>query len=109
MELFGEDGLNMRMTRGDSESITIRGLPIVDGDIIYFTVKSSVNKLDFEFQKVVTSTTDGEIHIGILPSDTRHMKFKQYMYDIQLTRADKSVTTIVKPHIFIIDPEVTYD
>lgn len=109
MELFGDDMLNMRMTRGDSESIIIRGLPVVVGDIIYLTVKASTSKVDIEFQKIVTDFVDDNIYIGILPEDTKHMKFKQYVYDIQLTRVGGFVITIVKPHIFMIDPEVTYD
>jgi hypothetical protein len=42
MELSGADNKDLSMTRGDSESITINGLGLVNGDIIYLTVKEHI-------------------------------------------------------------------
>lgn len=109
MELSGADNKDLSMTRGDSESITINGLGLVSGDIIYLTVKEHINTSNIAFQKKVTEFTNGNAVIGILPEDTKNLRFKKYVYDIQLTRADGKVTTIIKPHNFIIEGEVTYD
>jgi len=109
MELYGSDNKNISMTRGDSESLTVNGLNLVPGDIIYLTVKDHVNTTNIAFQKIVTEFTDGSAIIPILPEDTKNLKFKKYVYDTQLTRAGEVVTTIIKPHEFKIEGESTYD
>ena len=43
MELYGEDNKNIKMTRGDSESISVNGLSLGAGDIITLTVKDHLN------------------------------------------------------------------
>lgn len=109
MELYGGDNKDIKMTRGDSESITVNGLNLVSGDIIYLTVKDHVNTSDIAFQKIVTEFTNGSAVIEILPQDTKNLKFKKYVYDIQLTKDGGVVTTIIKEHEFKIEGEVTYD
>lgn len=109
-------GKNMSMTRGDSETITvscldINGLPLslVDGDIIFFTVKDNANTTTKILQKKVTSFTDGKAIVEITPSDTKLLKYKEYLYDVQLTRANGTVSTIITPSKFTITEEVTYE
>lgn len=109
MEFYGNDLKNIKMPRGDSESITINGLSLVPGDIVYLTVKEHINTSDIAFQKKITEFVSGSAIIGITPNDTKGLQFRTYVYDIQLTRADGTVTTIVKPHEFTIEGEVTYD
>ena len=51
LELYGEGNRNIKMTRGDSESIFVNGLNLVDGDIIYLTVKEHINTTSIAFQR----------------------------------------------------------
>lgn len=109
-------GYNISMIRGDTETIKISckdvqgvDVPLEDGDTLYFTVKFSVGIEKEEMQKVITEFPDGIAYINILPDDTKFMSFRNYYYDIQLTRADGTVKTIIPPSIFTVKGEVTYD
>ena len=104
------------MIRGDSEAIKVAvkdsrgvGIPLEDGDTLYFTVKINTNTEEKILQKIVTEFIDGIAYINILPDDTKRMSFRKYYYDIQLTRADGTVKTIIPPSIFTVNAEVTYD
>lgn len=104
------NGTNISMTRGDSETITVscEARPFTAGDVLIFTVKESVYDIAVKLQKVVkTFTEDGKAVIEILPEDTSDLSFRTYCYDIQLTYADGTVTTIIKPSNFKIEAEVT--
>lgn len=107
MELYGDDNKNIKMTRGDSESISVNGLTLVPGDTITLTVKDHINTSSIAFERKITEFTNGNAVIGIRPEDTKNLKFKKYVYDIELKRVDGTVTTIIKPHEFTIDGEVT--
>lgn len=109
-------GYNISMIRGDTEAIKISckdaqgvDVPLEDGDTLYFTVKTSVSTEEKEMQKVITEFPDGIAYINISPDDTKFMRFRRYYYDIQLTRADGIVKTIIPPSIFTVKGEVTYD
>jgi len=109
MELYGTDLKNIKMPRGDSESITVNGLSLVAEDTIYFTVKTNTNTKVISFQKKITEFVNGSAVIPIEHSDTKDLNFGRYVYDIQLTKADGTVTTVIQPHEFKIGEEVTYD
>jgi hypothetical protein len=109
-------GTNLSMIRGDSESITISydarndtETLFEDGDIVYFTVKYSVNSEKKLLQKIVTEFDNGKAIIEILPEDTKHMPFRTFVYDIQLNKLNGTVTTIVPPSDFTVEGEVTYE
>lgn len=109
-------GYNITMIRGDTEIIKVSckdaqgvNVPFKDGDTLYFTVKTSVSTEEKVMQKVITEFSDGVAYINILPEDTKSMSFGTYYYDIQLTRADGTVKTIIPPSKFIIKGEVTYE
>jgi hypothetical protein len=110
------NGTDLAMIRGDSETIKVSckdaqgvDVPLKDGDTLYFTVKSSVGTEKIEIQKVITEFPDGIAYINISPDDTKSMNFRDYYYDIQLTRADGTVKTIIPPSKFTIKGEVTYE
>mgnify|MGYP000872505127 FL=1 len=109
-------GYNISMIRGDTETIKVSckdaqgvGVPLEDGDTLYFTVKQSVTTERKEMQKVITEFPDGIAYINISHDDTKSMSFRSYYYDIQLTRADGTVKTIIPPSKFTVEGEVTYD
>jgi thiamine pyrophosphokinase len=109
-------GTNITMTRGDSESITVScknaegvAIPLVSGDKIYLTVKENMFTPIKKFQKIVTTFTGGNAVINIVPDDTKNLSYGTYKYDIQLTKANGNITTIVPASNFIIEGEVTYD
>ena len=109
-------GYNLLMIRGDTEAIKVScrdsqgvDVPLEDGDTLYFTVKSYVGAEEKEMQKVITEFPDGVAYVNISPNDTKLMKVGSYYYDIQLTRADGTVKTIIPPSIFTIEGDVTYE
>ena len=100
--------VNITMTRGDSESITVRcSEPFKTGDAVYFTVREDAESA-ISLQKIITSFPNGEAVIYIDPEDTEPMDFGKYVYDIQVTRAGGTVTTLIVPSAFKLDEEVTY-
>ncbi len=110
------NGTNISMIRGDSEGISVSvenssGLPepLLIGDTIYFTVKKSTRTEEKVLQKIITEFQDGVALITLDPVDTKHLQFGTYVYDIQLTRANGSVKTIIPPSTFTILGEVTYE
>ena len=109
-------GTNISMIRGDTEAIKVScrdesgtDIPLVEGDIVYFTVKRSTNTEEKILQKIVTEFTEGVALITIFPEDTRELKTGIYNYDIQLNRANGQVKTIIPPSTFTINAEVTYE
>lgn len=110
------NGTNLTMIRGDSESIVLslkdgdKIVPFEIGDIVYFTVKQIANTDKIMIQKTITEfDADGNCIIEIEPDDTKHLEFRDYVYDIQLNRSNGRVTTIVPISKFAVSEEVTYD
>ena len=109
-------GTNIEMVRGDTEQLTVSRedadgtqIPFEVGDTVYFTVKVDVHTEDIILQKTITSFTDGKAIVVIDPADTSSLDYGSYMYDVQVTEADTSVTTIIWPSRFRVSGEVTYD
>lgn len=103
-------GTNLSMTRGDSESITVSAdnRPFSGGDRIEMTVRKRPEAEDVEMYKLVENFDSGKAVIEIKPEDTAEMSFGTHYYDVQLTMADGTVTTIIKPSTLYLDKEVTY-
>ena len=109
-------GTNISMLRGDTAAITVSvtdpagaSVPLEAGDIVYLTLKKSVDTEAKVLQKVVTDFIDGTALIELAPGDTNDIKPGIYMYDIQLTRANGKVYTIVGPSNWTIEGDVTRD
>ena len=109
-------GTNISMTRGDSEAIKVavkdtlgNVIPLLSGDTIHFTVRKHTLSTTKIIEKIITEFDDGEALITIDPQDTNDLSFASYVYDIQLTRENGMVKTIVPPSQFLITGEVTYD
>ncbi|MBQ7737039.1 MAG: hypothetical protein IJT62_04315 [Oscillospiraceae bacterium] len=103
------NGTNISMVRGDSETLTVTcSEPFAAGDAVTLTVREDVES-PIALQKTVTVFGDyGEAVIEIQHEDTEGLDFGNYVYDIQLTRADGTVTTLVKVSRFTLEEEVTY-
>lgn len=102
------NGTKLAMTRGDSESIQVTCSELFHpGDEIILTVRQSPED-PIVLQKTVTEFPGGEAFIGIDPQDTAGLDFGDYVYDIQWTRADGTVTTVIEPSRFRLKEEVTY-
>lgn len=108
-------GTNIVMTRGDSETLTVKmfdpdgALPFAEGDKLTLTFKTSVHTDDIALQKTVTEFVDGNAIFAFAPEDTRGLDFRSYIYDIQFTEASGTVTTIVTASNWNITAEVTVD
>lgn len=109
-------GTNISMTRGDSEAIkvTVKDtlgniIPLVSGDTIYFTARKNLLNETKIIEKIITEFVDGQALITINPQDTNDLRFATYVYDIQLTRENGTVKTIIPPSTFTVKGEVTYD
>lgn len=110
------DGNNIKMIRGDSETISIsfvgkdgKPMSFSEEDIMYFTVKRSVNTKRIAIQKIIRDFPNGELRIDIEPSDTSDLAYGDYVYDIQFNKHDGTVKTIIPPSAFVIGGEVTYE
>lgn len=105
------NGTNISMTRGDTESMTVTlddGIGFVEGDIIELTVRVNPSSNNVELYKKVTEFDEGKARIEIRSEDTEGLVFRSYVYDVQLTRSNGGIHTIIKPSMFEILPEVTY-
>ncbi len=101
-------GTNISMTRGDTETLTVRcSVPFAEGDAVYMTARESADA-PVEFQKVVTEFgAQGEAVIVIDHEDTGGMAFGSYVYDVQITRSNGTVTTLIKPSKLTLTEEIT--
>lgn len=98
------------LTRGDTGYIEIDladedndAIELDDSDEVVFTLKESTSNNE----AILTKTLDEGI-VKILPEDTEDLDYGNYVYDIQLTRSNGDVFTIVEPTLFKIMEEVTY-
>lgn len=115
--VVSENRVNLKMTRGDTEYLTVghyqslEGVetlkPFVIGDTVTLTVREYVGSSDVILSKVVTAFVDGKARFEFNPVDTKDLEFAKYVYDVEVKKADQSITTILKPSIFEITGEVT--
>lgn len=122
-------GTDIYLTRGDTAFFTL-DVELENFTIkkVFFTVKKNTKTDSIIFQKyyseedsngIVVSTTDGltenssVFDIEIMNSDTSETEFGLYRYDVQINYTDESdfegILTIIKPSIFAIEEEVTFD
>lgn len=98
----------IRLTRGDTGIFNVHvtdtaGEPyeLQEGDEIRFTVRKTPTSGDIFIQK-----SGPEIILN--PEDTARMQFGKYSYDVELTREDGTVDTVIPPTSFELLQEVTY-
>ena len=96
------------MTRGDTAILHVDlaypdGTPydLQEGDVVRFTVRKNPGAGD----KLIEKTG---LEIIIDPADTAKMPFGKYAYDIEVTRENGIVDTVIPPTLFELCEEVTY-
>lgn len=103
-------GTQIRLTRGDTAYLTVSltgpdGAPyeLDPADTLVFSVKRFASDAKYAFQK----TAAGSGQFKILPEDTAGLSFAPYKYDVQATKANGDVCTVVPSSVFEILEEVT--
>lgn len=106
-----DENNNITLTRGDSASISVAlknpdgtDYNLQSGDELLFTVKYNCITEDIIIQKDIST----DAIINLIPSDTKDLLYGEYFYDVQLTRANGSVNTVIPPRDFIVAKEVTF-
>ena len=78
---------------------------------MWFTVKENANSKKILIQKTlddgITFTEDGYYHIKIKPLDSKSLKYKKYVYDIQVE--NNGIVSTIAFDKLKINPEVTYE
>lgn len=107
----------MKFTRGDTYKFKFQrrnanNEPILTkSQKMWFTVKKNYKTVDKLIQKTlingITYTDDGYYHITLNHDDTKNLKYKKYVYDIQVEN-DGIVKTIALGNIELTN-EVTFE
>ena len=107
----------IELTRGDSLRLkvvlTVGGAPYLpeEGDAIRFALKRDVmdrmrTRFVDEEPLIVKSVSTDSMYLELEPVDTAALDFGEYVYDVQITRANGFVRTFVADARFIIGREV---
>lgn len=104
----------MSMVRGDDEEFSLsikiseQRLELGEGDILKFTVRKTPLSKEKLIYKEVSEFSEGNALFIIDSKDTQELDFGEYVYDIELTRENGKIKTLVNCSCFIIEEEVTY-
>lgn len=110
--LYVNDNGTIRLTRGDTARLEITIVNSIDGDEYQLSAEDSltltIKKSVKDAEPLVKKELQGENVFHIKPEDTAELSFRKYFYDVQLTRANGDVYTVIVPTTFEIMKEVTY-
>ena len=103
-------GNNIILTRGDTLKLSV-ALYNADGteytpqagDVIRFAMKKDYTDANPILNITIPNATQ---ILTIDPVDTKTLEFGQYVYDIEITKADGTVDTFISEAAFTIAPEV---
>ena len=102
----------VRLTRGDNADIQviIKDLngdtyELQEGDKLLFTIKRNCKTEDIIIQKDITT----DQVISLMHTDTKDLDYGAYVFDVQCTLANGFVYTVIEPHPFILEKEVTFN
>lgn len=105
LEMTRGDTKKYKFQRKDAEGNVIKAIP----DALFFTVKSNQYLNEFLFQKTINDMViddEGFWHFEILPEDTNNLKFRRYVYDLEVIQG--GVKTTISKGDFNVTYEVTY-
>lgn len=103
-------GTSIRLTRGDTfrTQVIIRDKETGDeyemqeGDTLRFRCVKSAGASEELIEKPIDAST---LVLDLAPSDTSNLKFGDYFYDIELTKANGDVDTVIAEARITIAPE----
>lgn len=114
--ILKQDGIkvHINLTRGDSGVLNLKCTNgetsyLETGDVLYLTVKKDIYTKDIIFQKLITNFYEDSAIIEIQPENTKNLDYGVYKYDIQLTKVDGTINTLIPPSDFVVSGEVTYE
>lgn len=87
--------------------VSIGNYLLADGDKVYFTVNSELEKPEPLIQKVVDTFVDNKAVIRLTTEDT-DIPVGNYYYDVEVNTADGRVDTIMGPSKFKVMGGVKY-
>lgn len=87
--------------------VSIGNYLLADGDKVYFTVNSELEKPEPLIQKVVDTFVDNKAIIRLTTTDT-DIPVGNYYYDVEVNTADGRVDTIMGPSKFKVMGGVKY-
>lgn len=87
--------------------VSIGNYLLADGDKVYFTVNSELEKPEPLIQKVVDTFVDNKAIIRLTTEDT-DIPVGNYYYDVEVNTADGRVDTIMGPSKFKVMGGVKY-
>lgn len=115
---YNINGTTIRLTRGDSFAAEV-GIYYADGsayepastDAIRFALKHpemTPGNKDYRQAApiLIKQIPYDTLLLELAPEDTEDLDFGQYVYDIELTKADGTVDTFITASPFILTPEV---
>lgn len=109
------------MRRGQAKTL---GLTVVDGQgkpynltgaTVIMTVKESAESQNVLIRKtsetptqaIITSPREGLAQIFLMPSDTKNLSIKQYVFDVWVVTADGKPYPVVEESILELKPSIT--
>lgn len=102
---------DIHLTRGDTAELTLTIMvndeeeyTLGNDDVCVLTVKKNTQATT----NVLQATLGEDNKFTISPADTSNLTYGKYKYDVQLTTGENNVYTIVAPHDFVIEQEVTF-
>ncbi|MGL5767227.1 MAG: hypothetical protein ACRCX8_16465 [Sarcina sp.] len=100
----------MKIVKGDTAifDINVKDYTFVEGDKVYFTVKTSVDD-DINIIQKIVSSFNSSIAKVILSKEDTDVDVGSYLYDIQCSLVDGRVDTIIPPTKFEIIGGITHD
>lgn len=108
--MYSVKGDRITLTRGDTLKLTVTILnedgtvyTPEEGDIIRFAMKKDYYDGTPLILKVIPNDT---LVLCLEPSDTKHLDFGKYVYDIQLTNGAGEVDTFITKASLILTEEV---
>lgn len=103
-------GTAIHLTRGDTAYLAVEitnsdgsAYEMDPGDVLALSVKKYFSDPNYVFQKIV----HGAQEFKILPEDTSELDFGIYKYDVQLTKANGDVYTVIPVSDLELQREVT--
>lgn len=107
---YSVKGTSITLTRGDTLHVQISiftsdGEPyeVQDGDKVRFALKQTITDSEPLILKQIPTET---LVLTLDPEDTKSLEFGNYIYDIELTKANGDVDTFITLAKFTITGEV---